>query len=91
MRWVLVMEKALKLVKAKLGITVDSRDEYLMAIIEGVKDEIEKGQGIELNLKDSSMLMFLVDYSAWRYNFKTGDGGMPKHIYWRLRNLMVEK
>ncbi|MDY2986130.1 MAG: phage head-tail connector protein [Peptoniphilus sp.] len=83
--------EALKLVKAQLGITINSRDEYLKAIIEGCKKELLNIQGIKIDETIPDDLMFLVDYSAWRYSSKDSDAGMPERIRWRLRNLFLKK
>lgn len=84
-------EQILKLVKAQLGITITSRDDYIKAIIDGVKRELEEVQGLKVDLDDSSILMFVVDYAAWRYESRNEDAGMPERLNWRLRNLMVSQ
>lgn len=81
--------EALTLLKAQLGITVAARDEYLHAILEGVKKELKDIQGLDLDDSNPNHLMFLVDYAAWRYESKGQDTGMPERLRWRLRNLMV--
>lgn len=83
------MTNALSLLKARLGITIDKRDVYLQAIIEGVKREVKDIQGLDLDESNPNHLMFLVDYSCWRYMNKGEDKPMPQHILFRLKNLMV--
>jgi len=79
----------LELVKARIGITSKVRDEYLEKIIEGVKTELEKQQGLSIDLDRPDILMFLVDYSTWRYQNRDSHDGMPRHIQFRLHNLVI--
>lgn len=82
-------EKTLKLVKARLGISTTVRDEYLKAIIDGVFDDLTNRNGIELNEEDNGHLMFVVDFSVYRYENKDIDT-IPRHLRIRLNNLMVD-
>ena len=79
----------LQLVKARLGITANIRDVYLIAIIEGVKRELIDEQGIMLESQNASHLMFVVDMASWRYQNKDSPGGMPRHLQFRLHNLII--
>lgn len=81
----------LSLVKARLGISSTTRDTYLTAIIKGVEKELEDEKGIILDSEDSNQLMFIVDYVTWRYQSRDSDTGMPRHIKFRLHNLMLHK
>lgn len=80
---------ALTLVKARLGISSTIRDEYLIAIIEGVISELESVQGLVLDGANSYHLMFVVDLSTWRYENKDNMAGMPRHLQFRLHNLII--
>lgn len=79
----------LDLVKARSGISTDVRDTYLLAIIEGIITELEGEKGIVLDNENQNHLMFVVDYSVWRYQSRDSTGDMPKHLHWRLRNLYL--
>lgn len=79
----------LDLVKARLGISTNVRDAYLLAIIEGVVSELEDEKGITLSQDNASHLMFVVDYSTWRYENKLSEKGTPRHLQFRLHNLML--
>lgn len=79
----------LALVKARLGITTAVRDTYLTAIISGVLDELTKEKGITLNDEDANHLMFVVDYATWRYQSRDESGAMPRHLQYRLHNLII--
>lgn len=79
----------LTLVKARLGISSSVRDEYLSAIIDGVKTELEEEKGLVLDDANSYHLMFVVDLSTWRYQNKDSMDGMPRHLQFRLHNLMI--
>lgn len=81
-------ELALKLLKADLGISSDVRDEYLNAILIGVSDELNKIYGIEIDYEDISDLMFIVDYSVFRYEHREHKD-IPRHLERRLHNLII--
>lgn len=79
----------LDLVKARLGISTNVRDAYLNSIIESIITELEDEKGITLVADNANHLMFIVDYSTWRYQSRDSTGAMPEHLKWRLRNLYV--
>ena len=79
----------LGLVKAKLGISTTVRDTYLQAIINGVITELEDEQGLVLDGTNSYHLLFVVDYATWRYESKDKEGAMPRHLQFRLHNLVI--
>lgn len=77
------------LVKERLGIKTTVRDTYLTAIAEGVTKELEDEKGLVLDGTNSYHLMFVVDYVTWRYQSRDSDGAMPRHLQYRLHNLVV--
>jgi ABC-type uncharacterized transport system substrate-binding protein len=79
----------LSLVKARIGISSTVRDTYLTAIINGIIAELEDEKGIVLDSKNANHLMFVVDYSTWRYQNRDTDGVLPRHLQFRLHNLMI--
>lgn len=79
----------LTLVKARLGISTTIRDSYLIAIIEGVIKELEDEKGLVLDVTNSYHLMFVVDYSTWRYQNRDSDKSMPRHLQFRIHNLVI--
>ena len=79
----------LDLVKARLGISSNVRDTYLLAIIDGVIKELEDEKGLLLDDANPYYLMFVVDYSTWRYQNRDSEGAMPRHLQFRLHNLMI--
>lgn len=79
----------LQLVKARIGITANIRDVYLTAIIEGIIHELTDEKGIILKSDNPAHLMFVVDFSTWRYQNKDSQGAMPRHLQFRLHNLMI--
>lgn len=83
------VEDVLELVKARIGISSKVRDEYLTSIIQGIKTELEEQQGLSIDLDRPDILMFLVDFSTWRYQNRDSHDGMPRHLQFRLHNLMV--
>lgn len=84
--------QVLELVKAKLGLRTDVRDQYLIAIIKGIKDEIRTQQGITIDETRSDVLMFVADYAVFRYQ-SHGENSteMPRHLQWRLHNLFMTR
>ncbi|WP_456282880.1 hypothetical protein [Bacillus sp. JZ34] len=82
-------DQVLQLVKARLGISMAVRDTYLAAIIDGVIKELTDEKGIILQDDNANHLMFVVDYSAWRYQNKDSTGALPRHLQFRLHNLFI--
>jgi len=85
------------LIKERLGIRTTVRDTYLTAIAESVVKELEDEKGLVLEGANSYHLMFVVDYTTWRYK-SAGDSSttftgqplsMPRHLQYRLHNLMI--
>lgn len=80
---------AVELVKERLGIRSSVRDTYLIAIVESVIKELEDEKGLVLDGANPYHLMFVVDYATWRYQSRDTDGAMPRHLQFRLHNLMI--
>lgn len=79
----------LQLVKARLGISTSVRDTYLKAIIDGIIKELEDEKGLALDGANPYHLMFVVDYATWRYQSRDEAGAMPRHLQFRLHNLII--
>lgn len=79
----------LELVKARLGISTSIRNNYLIAIIEGIIKELEDEKGLSLDGDNPYHLMFVVDYATWRYQSRDSNAGMPRHLQYRLHNLFI--
>lgn len=90
-------ETVLQLVKARLGITTNVRDSYIEAIVQGVITELKDAQGLVLDGANPYHLMFVVDYSTWRYQSVAEPAhspgktplAMPRHLQYRLHNLII--
>ena len=80
---------ALDLIKARLGITSTVRDAYLTAIINGVVKELEDEKGLVLDGANPYHLMFVVDFVTWRYQNRDTMETMPRHLQFRLHNLII--
>lgn len=80
----------LALLKSKLGISGTFRDEYLNHLILSVQDEIKKQKKIKLDTNRYDHMDFLIDYSAFRYDNRDNNILMPKHLQYRLHNLLIE-
>ena len=83
------IDKILGLVKATLGYKSAVRDELLKVIIKSIVDELEIQKRITLKYDNSEHLMFIVDYSCFRYENK-GGGTIPRNLEYRLRNLIIK-
>lgn len=83
-----MVAEILALVKARLGISTTIRDVYLTAIIEGIIKELSSVQGIVIDESDKSKIMFISDYAEYRYSNRDNPS-MPRHLQWRLHNLMT--
>lgn len=79
----------LSLVKDRLGIRTTIRDTYLTAIVASVIGELEDEKGVALDGDNPAHLMFCVDYATWRYQSRDNSGALPRHLQYRLHNLMV--
>lgn len=79
----------LALIKDKLGIRTVVRDTYLLAIIEGIVKELEDEKGIILEVGNENHTIFIVDYVTWRYQSRDTDGSLPRHLQFRMHNLII--
>lgn len=84
-----MLTTALELVKERLGLRSTVRDKYLAAIIESVTTELTDEKGIVLIETNPYHLMFVVDLSSWRYQNRDSMDGMPRHLQYRLHNLII--
>jgi len=82
-------ETVLNLVKARIGLRTEVRDEYLTHIISGIIEELEDIQGLSLDAENTYHLMFVVDYADWRYSNRDNHKGMPRHLQFRLHNMII--
>ena len=80
----------LELVKDSVGIrSSTSRDIFLTAIINSVIKELEDEKGINIDPDNYNHMMFIVDLSAWRYNNRDSKEAVPRHLQFRLHNLII--
>lgn len=82
-------DQVVALVKERLGIRSTVRDTYLQAIAGSVVKELEDEKGLVLEAANPYHLMFCVDYATWRYQSRDEPGAMPRHLQFRLHNLMI--
>ena len=80
----------LEILKAKLGISGEFRDKYLKHLLKSVIDELCNQKGITLNAERYHHMDFIVDYAAFRYDNRDNNILMPKHLQYRLHNLLLE-
>jgi len=77
------------LVKERLGIRSNVRDTYITSIANAVVTELDEEKGLAIDLANPHHLMFVVDYATSRYQSRDSDGAMPRHLQYRLHNLMI--
>lgn len=75
----------LELVKAKLGITSTVRDAVLTSIIEGVQNDFLNIFGLDTNVYQDLASELVV----WRYEGRSEQGELPKHLHRRLREAQL--
>lgn len=81
-------QEVLAILKADIGITTTRQDQRLESLINGIESELEKRQGVTLDIENrADHAMFLVDYARYRYTNQREP--MPEHLRWRLRNLYL--
>ena len=93
------IDTALKLTKARLGITTKVRDELLLNAVESVVEELEQEKQITLEYDSPMHLDFVKDYATWRYQSVSSTGvqsanfvlSMPRHLQFRLHNLTISQ
>ena len=85
----MAIPSTIDLVKARLGISKNTRDTYIQAIIDGIVKELEEEKGLDIDLSNPYHLMFIVDYSVWRYQNRDDVKGLPRHLQYRLHSLIV--
>lgn len=79
----------LPVLKDRLGISVDSRDYILCAIIDGIIDECISVHGIHLSEEKSSDILLVLDWATWKYNHPE-DGVTPRSIRFRIQNRIIK-
>lgn len=82
-------ELIVSIVKERLGIRTAVRDTYLAAIVGGVVKELEDEKGLVLDAENDYQRMFIVDYATWRYQSRDESGAMPRHLQFRMHNLLL--
>lgn len=83
------VEQIVGLTKERMGIRTAVRDSYITAIVKSVLTELQDQHKLTLDATNDYHLMFCVDYATWRYESKGENSGMPRHLQFRLHNLLV--
>lgn len=82
----------LTIVKYKLGLTSDVRDDYLTHIIKAARGEL-KNSGIDPEGQTESYQleydMYLAEYAGWLYESRGGEAGIPRWLQFRRHNLII--
>lgn len=78
-----------QLLKDRLGISTNSRDSVLYAIIDGILDECKNVYGVCTTEERYSHILLVLDWATWKYNHPE-DGMIPRSIRFRINNLMIK-
>lgn len=91
---------ALEIVKARLGIRVNTLDTYLTQLLKASKDKIEKQMGVELDEERGDHMAALTDLAVWYYQNRDGTawqtqkgsdvGKMPEWLRIQLREMYID-
>jgi hypothetical protein len=80
----------LSLVKDSIGIrSSTARDTFITAIIDSTVKELTEEKGLTIEADNMNHSMFIVDYSAWRYNNRDSKEAMPRNLQFRLHNMII--
>lgn len=77
------------MVKARLGISTSGRDSIITLVVDATEKMLSDEKGILVDLANPLICEFMMDYSAWKYESKGETGGMPRHLDFALKNLMI--
>ena len=69
----------LQLLKDRLGISTDSRDSVLYAIIDGILDECENVYGVRITEERYDHILLVLDWATWKYNPSRRWGDSEEH------------
>lgn len=85
-----MLDGVLTLLKNDLGIRNDSKDSFFRARIEAARQELQD-KGIQIDLTNAEDMVFLSDWTAWRYRKRMDDSpALPEHLRYQLYNRQVK-
>lgn len=86
------MIDAVKILKNDLRmINIDSETQtYLENRINAAKKDIEI-EGIKLDMNNIDHVLIVVDYAAWLYKKRNQDIGFPRHLRYRMNNVLFSQ
>ncbi|MDY4128694.1 hypothetical protein [Peptostreptococcus porci] len=85
------MKDCLSILKMRLGISTDKRDDYLKSLLKSLIVEFKEIHGININILNEYQKMFLIDFAEFRYNYKGEDKkDIPRHLKWRFNNIYIK-
>lgn len=80
----------LPLLKARKGISSNSRDSLLSIIINGIVSDCKGTHGVTLDETNAHHIVFVLDWATWKYSHPE-DGTTPRSIQFRLHNLIIQE
>ena len=86
-----LIKNAVKITKQREGILNNVQDSYIESIVKGVIKEIERQNGIKADLSKDDVFMFVVDLASYRYSNRDSLEDIPRHLYFRLKNLYINQ
>lgn len=76
----------LDIVKIRVGISSNVRDDFISTLIDATKHQLEKTNGIILDDDNIHHSMFLADFVSWRYD-NQGNDSMPAYLRLQFNDL----
>lgn len=86
------MINAIKILENDLRIlNIDKETEaYLQNRIDAAKKDIEL-EGIKLDMDNIEHVLIVVDYAAWFYKKRNQNIGFPRHLRYRMNNILFSQ
>lgn len=84
-----LINNAVEVTKQREGLLNNTQDKYIKSIVKGIIRELEKQNGIEADLADEDMFMFVVYFASYRYSNRDSREGIPLHLRDMLRNMYI--
>ena len=79
----------LGIVKARLGIVVETQDTYLTQLVKSSYAKLVNQMGIVYDETRFDHATLLADYAVWRYQNRDSTAGMPPWLRLEIRELYL--
>lgn len=86
-----IEDDVLEIAKAKLGLTSLIDDTTVRFALVAAKQELTDNYGITLDTERADHVNVLTDMAVFNYQMKGDKGALPRHLEFRINNLMLGK